>query len=138
MLLRLWTLPGHHSPGCTFLAVPYTSGSSLGITALGTVPAVYSLSLCWRAHICYGTPDSILTLFLSSFIHTVGLLQKTLALETSSAPKLIPPQDVLGLDGTTGALLFRFLDQALTPAPISPALSYSGHLDDTETMTVFI
>lgn len=25
------------------------------------------------------------------FIHTVGLLQKTLALETSSAPKLIPP-----------------------------------------------
>lgn len=65
-------------PGCTFLAVPYTSGSSLGITALGTVPAVYSLSLCWRAHICYWTPDSILTLFLSSSYTQWGCYRRLL------------------------------------------------------------
>lgn len=59
--LKLAARPQWRIPGCS--ARSPLLPRNLGITNRG---AIYSLSLCWRAHVCYRTPDSILTLVIRS------------------------------------------------------------------------
>lgn len=129
--------------GCTFPAVPYTFGSSLGIAALGTVEHLQPelVLVCPRLlpnpRFHFGVGDK-------TFICTVGLFQKTLAckgsLETSCAQKLIPPRtsrdQVEPQAPCTSDSWTK--NSALTLASISPLLPFSGHLEDTETITAFI
>lgn len=86
--------PGHrsswpHIPGCGCSLPSQLLPWYHGIRNSGR--NIYSLSLCWYAHACYRTSDSILTLVIGSSYAPLKTLACRGSLETSCAQKLIPP-----------------------------------------------